>query len=397
MNHHRIRAQKKLSRRSLSLICTCSLFLALAGACTGQGTTNSEKGQQVPNPENPVTDSIYTVGVYYYPWYAGDFHGGRYMREHLQPPQPPSLGEYDDRTPEVIGQHLAWSRAANVSLWVASWWGPGRREDTALLQHVLPHSELGDMRVALFYETSGRIHDFEDVSNISSDIAHMADNYFAHPNYLRINDRPVLFVYLTRVLSRNGLLDTVVSMMRSAAKDAGFDLFIVGDQVFGHTPSNSSALALLDGVTNYDVYGSMGATGYAGQQAVDAYYAAQGRWQVLANAAGAAFIPAVTPGFNDKGVRDGHAAVSRKLTREGEFGSLFRAMLQQAVGYVEPATGNMLLVTSWNEWHEDTQIEPVVEAPPTDVDDGGGAYSEGLYYEGYGERYLQILQEETTR
>jgi hypothetical protein len=118
---------------------------------------------------------------------------------------------------------------------------------------------------------------------------------------------------------------------------------------------------------------------------------------VLANAAGAAFIPAVTPGFNDKGVRDGHAAVSRKLTREGEFGSLFRAMLQQAVGYVEPATGNMLLVTSWNEWHEDTQIEPVVEAPPTDVDDGGGAYSEGLYYEGYGERYLQILQEETTR
>ena len=69
----------------------------------------------------------------------------------------------------------------------------------------------------------------------------------------------------------------------------------------------------------------------------------------------------------------------------------------QAVGYVEPATGNMLLVTSWNEWHEDTQIEPVVEAPPTDVDDGGGAYSEGLYYEGYGERYLQILQEETTR
>ena len=346
---------------------------------------------------DPVTESPYTVGVYYYPWYAGDFHGGGYLREHLQPPQLPSLGEYDDRAPEVIAQHLQWSRAANVSLWVASWWGPGRREDTALLQHILPHEELGDMQVGLFYETSGRVPDFTDVSNISSDIAYMADHYFDHANYLRIDGRPVLFVYLTRVLSRNGMLDEVVAQMRGAAKAAGHDLYIVGDQVFGQPPTNSSALALLDAVTNYDVYGSVGAQGYAGQQAVDAYYAAQGKWQALANAAGTAFIPAATPGFNDKGVRDGHPAVSRKLTEESEFGSLFRAMLQQAVSYTESATGDMLLVTSWNEWHEDTQIEPVIDAEATNLDDGGGAYSEGLDYEGYGERYLHILREETAR
>ena len=348
------------------------------------------------NSEDPVVDSPYTVGVYYYPWYAGDFHGGGYMREHLQPPQPPSLGEYDDRAPEVIAQHLQWSRAANVSLWVSSWWGPGRREDTALLQHILPHEELGDMQIALFYETSGRVPGFEDVSNISSDIEHMAAHYFDHPNYLHIDRRPVLFIYLTRVLSRNGVLEEEVAQMRNTAKDAGHDIYIIGDQVFGQ-PTNSSALSLLDGVTNYDVYGSMGAQGYAGQQKVDAYYAAQGKWQGLANVAGAAFIPAATPGFNDKGVRDGHPAVSRKLTEESEPGSLFRAMLQQAVSYAEPATGHMLLVTSWNEWHEDTQIEPVIEAVPTSLDDSDGAYSEGLEYEGYGERYLDILREETTR
>ena len=72
-------------------------------------------------------------------------------------------------------------------------------------------------------------------------------------------------------------------------------------------------------------------------------------------------------------------------------------MLQQAVAQTDSNTGNMLLVTSWNEWHEDTQIEPVVESPPTALDDSDGAYSEGLDYEGYGERYLNILREETSR
>ncbi len=343
--------------------------------------------------------SPYAVGVYYYPWYGGDFHGGRYLREHLVPPQYPVLGEYDDRESAVVAQHLAWSRQARVSLWVASWWGPGKREDRTLLEAVLPHTELGDMRIALFYETTGRTQNFAEFDAVGPDVTYMAEHYFDHPNYLRIDGNPVLFVYLTRVLSRNGTLEPVVGAMRAAAAQAGHELYIVGDQVFGQPPATVEALSLLDAVTNYDVYGSMGAQGYAGQGAVDRYYAAQARWREKAHAAGAAFIPAATPGFNDKGVREGHAATSRKLDAEAEFGSLFRAMLEQAVDYTDDSTGHMLLITSWNEWHEDTQIEPVIRAPATarDDSDSGQMFSEGLEYEGYGERYLDILREAVSR
>ncbi|MCG3199080.1 MAG: hypothetical protein GHCLOJNM_03589 [bacterium] len=338
----------------------------------------------------------YTVGVYYYPWYSNDFHGGNYLRERLVPPQLPALGEYNDRDSEVIRQHAEWARFAGIDLWVASWWGPGSREDNTLKDHTFQSPDLGSLKIALFYETAGRTSEFTNYTRTTADIEHIADTYFNHPNYYRIGGRPVLFVYLTRVLSSLGTLDEVVADMRAAALSKGHDLFIIGDEVFGFPPGDPGNIGLLDAITEYDVYGSMGRTGYATQQGVNDYKARQLGWKALADALGVGYAPSVTPGFNDKGVREGHAPVSRKLSAASEFGALFRALLRDAKDRTDPDIGNLILVTSWNEWHEDTQIEPVAPAPPTSADDSplGNEYTEGLEYEGYGMRYLEILREE---
>jgi hypothetical protein len=58
---------------------------------------------------------------------------------------------------------------------------------------------------------------------------------------------------------------------------------------------------------------------------------------------------------------------------------------------VDPDADNFLVVTSFNEWHEDTQIEPTVGALATRPFN----YTLGLEYEGYGTRYLDILAEMT--
>ncbi len=336
------------------------------------------------------------VGVYYYPWYGGnDFHGRKYMREHLVPVQVPELGEYNDRDDQIIGQHLDWCEYAGIGLWVTSWWGPGKMTDVTTKDHILTHPDLKDMKIALFYETSGRMQDFTDVSNIQSDIEYMAKTYFSHPNYYKIDNKPVLFIYLTRVLSGKGLLKTVTDLMRNTASEEGFDLYIVGDQVFGQPPSSTDQLELLDAVTNYDVYGSSGGKMYATQEKVELYYQAQAGWRSMAHQVGTSFIPATAPGYNDTGVRDGHVPLSRKLSENDEFGSLFQAMINEAVTLVDEESDNLFMVTSWNEWHEDTQIEPVAVAPPTNVDDSGNEqkYTAGLEYEGYGMRYLDILKE----
>jgi hypothetical protein len=384
-----------------------SLELAdVADNCTVQG--DNPRSVNVPECLGPLevmfevacaslTPTAYSIGVYYYPWHYDDFHGRQYLREHLVPSQRPELGEYNDRDADVISQHLEWSRWAGIDLWVASWWGPGSRENVTLLNHILPHPNLGNIKIAIFYETAGRTNDFTDYSALVADMTYLAGNYFGRPNYLRIDGKPVLFVYLTRVLSARGTLGSSLNTIRDAASAAGYDIYIVGDHAFGSAPAAPGDIAMLDAITNYDVYGSVGATGYAHQASVDAYFADQAEWKALAHGVDVAFLPGVTPGFNDRGVRDGHIPLSRRLAAEQDFGSLFRAMVRKAKQHVDERVGRIIMVTSWNEWHEDTQIEPVQSAPPVNSDDSqsGTDYTTGLYYEGYGLRYLAILREES--
>lgn len=357
------------------------------------------------------------VGAYYYPWYGPRFHnGGGYLRRGLDPPQQPALGEYDDTKSDVIGQHLEWSRRANIRLWVTSWWGPNRAEDTTIRSAILGHPGLGTHRVALHYETTGRIRGKDDVGkNVRGDVQHMCEHYFGHPNYYRIGGRPVLVIYLSRKLYQDGLLEAVLLTMRTEAGRHGHILYLVGDQAFQDPPvvvptaaaggpSYYPPFSYLDAVTNYDVYGGCGRpAGFAGRERVDKYYAQQERWRELAATEGCSFVPSVSPGFNDRGVRleSDHPPLSRRLAQGAKEGSLLWYQLKRATPLVDHRlAGGLLLVNSFNEWHEDTQIEPAATAA---VGGAGMAttskpilLTKGLEYAAYGELYLDILAEGTS-
>ena len=119
------------------------------------------------------------------------------------------------------------------------------------------------------------------------------------------------------------------------------------------------------------------------------FYAEQGQWKVQAARQNCSFMPSVTPGFNDRGVRfeDDHKPLSRKLSANDDFGSLFQASLVHSMAQVDPKADNLIVVTSFNEWHEDTQIEPVTGSSISQPYN----YTLGLEYDGYGTLYLDIL------
>jgi len=78
-------------------------------------------------------------------------------------------------------------------------------------------------------------------------------------------------------------------------------------------------------------------------------------------------------------------------------GSLFSAELTQAVlPNLDPTANNILMVSTFNEWHEDTQIEPTIVANPTTTDSSGvGTYAQGYSYSGYSNLYLDLLHSAT--
>lgn len=272
-------------------------------------------------------------------------------------------------------------------------------EDTNTRDVILPHPELGDLKVALHYETTGRVRDDINAGlvNVRGDMEYICETYFDHPNYYKIDGRPVIFVYVTRKLEDEGNLESVVLTMRSAASKCGQDLFVVGDHVFGAAPAPNTLFTpylFFDAMTNYDVYGSSGRPSpYAGRESVDQYYSEQARWREGAIANDCRFIPAVSPGYNDRGVRieANHPPMSRKLTEDGAEGSLFAYQISKAKPLVDSEVDNLIVVNSFNEWHEDTQIEPAIGERtnlPFEL-------TQGVYYEGYGDLYLEILRKST--
>eukprot|EP00934_Nitzschia_sp_Nitz4_P008885 Nitzschia sp. Nitz4//scaffold32_size149145//6540//8115//NITZ4_002861-RA/size149145-augustus-gene-0.46-mRNA-1//-1//CDS//3329548015//8875//frame0 len=402
-----------IHRRGIVATCCLVLFIVASvftvGMMSGFGirkrqaknsvetSTSSAVSSETMAPIVTSHNSSLLVGAYYYPWYGNNFHNGDgYLRNQLSPQHFPTLGEYDDSLSDTIRQHLEWSRQANIGLWITSWWGPNRQEDNTTRDVILPHSQLGDMKIAIHYESGGRIPG-SDITNVLNDMAYIAQTYFSHPNYYRINGRPVVFLYLTRKLENNGVFESAILAMRSVANKYGENLYIIGDHAFEDAPAESEASSMLylDAITNFDVYGSMGRPSpYAGVDIVREYYEDQADWKEVAAGKMCAYVPSVSPGYNDRGVRldADHPPLSRRLSANHTEGSLFAVSIEYAMTLMDSSAGNLLVVNSFNEWHEDTQIEPATGENAMEPDDLTG----GLEYTGYGELYLDILRELTT-
>ena len=357
----------------------------------------------------PVTPDEHLIGAHYYPWYSagrwdyGECYAGT-LRLELAPPQQPKLGRYDSSNTAVVDQHLRWCAEYGVNVLLLEFIAPGGREDRICRETILPHARSADVRFAVMYDWAIRSGDQftltpELVEQARGDFDHLAREYLSHPRYLRIaGDRPLVMIYVTRAL--RGDVDGLIGTLRDACAERGLDAFLAGDEFFFPSAPNRGKIERWDGIFGYDVYAGRGGywetTGTLGlfRERTAAY-------RTVARDAGVVFFPSCAPGFNDRAVRRTCAdnpAFTRVAAAGGGPTSLFeKTFVETALGNVD-AEIPLVSITSFNEWHEDTQIEPTAgTAAPTssDTSPSGQQYTQGFPYHDYGTAHLAMIRDAT--
>jgi glycoprotein endo-alpha-1,2-mannosidase len=358
----------------------------------------------------------YLVGAHYYVWYPSNFAQG-YLRSALRPAQTPALGEYSSSDPAVAERHIALAVAHGIDFFSVDWWPTRPAQNAAIDAGLLRASNIGQIRFCIFYNSfglgerpgEGIVFDSGTVSRFVSDVVTIARRYFAHPSYLRIDGRPVLIIYLSREI--RGLFPQAMSEMRQALAAEGSDPFVIGDEVYWAVieanddpeapgrvvgePQVSRA-RLFDALTAYNLYAAERLQDH-GYGTDSAFIGDSGAlYRNYADATGVPLVPGVIPGYNDRGTRLSvdHFAIPRRFAADRAEGSFFAEQIERIGKPFADGGLRMILVTSWNEWNEDTAIEPVAPAPAT-ADDRSGAQriTQGYTYEGYDSTYVDLVRE----
>ncbi len=289
------------------------------------------------------------VLAFYYPWYGipegpggsgQTIHWGyidRANHDISESTHYPTLGAYDSHDPAVIAQHCRWAKAAGIDTFIVSWWGHGDYTDLAMPK-ILNACRTHGMKACIYYET---VPEPKTAQTAAQDIRRVLTKYAGHEAYLTADGHPVVFIYV-RAVEELGLVGwrEAIELIKAGRRTGAT---IVGDQF------SYGAARVFDGVHAYNTAGSL--SGLSLDDAEDWAASTYAPWVELADQAGAISTITVIPGYDDTKIRTPGLAVERFD------GDLYRIQWEQAIA----ADPHWILITSFNEWHEGSEIEPSFE------------------------------------
>jgi len=298
------------------------------------------------------------VGTYYYTWYGGFLH---WWEGYTNAPK---LGRYSSWDSSTAEWHIKWAVDNGIDFFAVSWLGPGSWEENALKHGLLQAGDLNYMRFCIFYESVLRMQNPPYTTTFISDVKYLANEYFNHPRYLKIEGKPVLILYLVNELYLKLGEDAVstIYQVRRELLDMGFDVYLVADVIGFPMPSSQydRFLKYFNAVTWYIF--NLGSDWSSLLDSVD--YTAN-KWLNYTRSENMSFIPSVYPGFDKthSKLNTGQPVLVRNVSRFTEFCNIARSYAKESA--------KVVIVATWNEWHEGTSIEPAEE---------------------YGFEYLQVIR-----
>ncbi|XP_038233954.1 glycoprotein endo-alpha-1,2-mannosidase-like protein [Dermochelys coriacea] len=321
----------------------------------------------------PTPSVYYDLHIFYYMWYGNTHFEGKYLHwDHVMvphwdpkisasypkgrhsPPEDigssfyPELGPYSSRDPEVLEEHMNQLRAAAIGVLVLSWYPPGLADDNgepsdSLVPFILDAAHRYTIKVAFHIQPyKGR-----DDHTVHENIKYIIDKYGSHAAFYKYKTStgrslPMFYIY-----------DSYLTPPESWAK-----LFTQsGSHSLRNTPYDAVFIALLvEEGHKHDILS-------AGYDGMYTYFASNGfsfgsshqNWKAIkafCDSNNLMFIPSVGPGYIDTSIRPWN----NHNTRNRVNGKYYETALQAAL-MVRP---EIVSITSFNEWHEGTQIEKAV-------------------------------------
>ncbi|KAG9492904.1 glycoprotein endo-alpha-1,2-mannosidase-like protein [Eleutherodactylus coqui] len=328
-----------------------------------QGTANAADQTKV----------YYDLHVFYYMWYGNPKFDNNYIHwDHVMvphwdpkisasypkgrhsPPEDigssfyPELGPYSSKDPEVLEEHMRQLRAAAIGVLVLSWYPLGTADENGeavenLVPLVLDAAHKYEIKVAFHIQPyKGR-----DDRTVHENIKYIIDNFGSHAAFYRYKTStgkslPFFYIYdsyLTPPESWANLLTvTGAHSVRNTPYDAVFIGLLVEE---GH--KHDILTAGYDGIYTY--FASNGFSFGSSHQ----------NWKTIksfCDTNNLMFVPSVGPGYIDTSIRPWN----NHNTRNRVNGKYYETALQAALT-VRP---EIVSITSFNEWHEGTQIEKAV-------------------------------------
>ena len=324
----------------------------------------------------------YCAHIFYYPWYGTPTHDGRYYHWNHQylphwhkavtdrypkgrhkPPSDigasfyPQLGCYSSKDHRIIKMHMKMLRQAGVGVLAVSWFPPDQHDGEGkpldeLIPLLLDMAKNYALKVALHLEP----YENRTAHSVHNDIKYIHNQYGTHPAFYKVLPRaesptalPIVYIY---------------DSYQIPAHDWAQVFTTDGSLSLRNTPHDVVAVGLLTSDnTKMDIIKS-GFDGFYTYFAIDGftYGSTSHNWNHLSSFAmehNLLFIPSAGPGYDDTKVRPWNSA-NTKSRNSGEY---YREKMVAGMH----ANTKFLSITSFNEWHEGTQIEPAIPTSLTGI------------------------------
>jgi hypothetical protein len=278
-----------------------------------------------PSPVEAHAQNERLVLAFYYAWFDQTFWQRPISDQPTQP--------YVSTDPAAMERHVLWAQQAGIDAFVQGWYGPQveYNQTEPNFAKLLDVAQNHGFKAAVYFEvTSPFLHSEADVL---AALQTLMATHVNHPAYLRVGGRPVILFW------KQGRFSTEFWASARSRVDPGRNTIWIEEGV------TMSQLEHFDGHHLYS---------FAWDDTPDQQLLKWGRWIRDWSAEHNSFrywVATVMPGYNDLNTGRPDAYV-----RDRAGGDYYRTCWQGAI----QSGADMVIITSFNEWEEGTQIEPSV-------------------------------------